>query len=179
MNPNYREKFLEPLSDQQFKEGMIKGTFVRSPKHQGLVTFLFYSAVRISEALAMKREQFSRTPTRLFCDVGARLKHSRSTPPLEIPLDAPYVDYLVDSVLETKKKKKRVWPYCRKTGYNIVNRVFHYPHYFRLSRITILFLKGFTIPELQSYTGLSLNSLNYYIGTVAISRMGDSLKPKS
>jgi len=92
-------------------------------------------------------------------------------------MDAPFVESIVDSVRATKEDK-RVWPYCRKTGYNIVHRVFHYPHYHRLTRITQFFLEGFTIPQVQSWTGLSLGALNYYIGLVDVSKMGASLRPK-
>jgi len=170
----YQIQYTEPLTDLQFKEGMKKGHFVSSPKHQGLVVFLHYSAARISEALSMKREQFRLTPNKLYCDIGLRLKGSKKVPPLSIPLDTIFVEYIVDSVIETGADKP-VWPYCRKTGYNIVHRVFHYPHYHRLSRITSFFLQGFTIAEVRSYTGLSLAALEYYVGLVDIARMGEAL----
>lgn len=174
ISPNYKVKITKPLSDEDFIEGMRAGKFVKRPHHPGLVAFLHYSAVRISEALKMTREQFRITPSILFPDIGLRLKGSKTTPPLEIPLKAPFVESIIDSVRATTKKQ-RVWPYCRKTGYNIVHRVFFYPHYHRLSRITDFFLRGFTIPQVQSWTGLTLTSLNYYIGLVDVSRMGASL----
>jgi len=174
----YKVQYTEPLTDQQFKEGMLKGHFVRSPKHQGLVVFLHYSAARISEALSMTREQFRLTPNKLYCDIGLRLKGSKKVPPLSIPLDTLFVEYLVDSVVATGKGKP-VWPYCRKTGYNIVHRVFHYPHYHRLSRITSFFQQHFTIPEVRSYTGLSLAALEYYVGLVSIEKMGEALPKRA
>jgi hypothetical protein len=173
--PNYNEKLTNPLSDQDFLEGMKEGKFVKIPDHVGFIAFLHYSAVRVSEALKMTKEQFRLTPNILYCDVGMRLKHSKKTDPLPIPLDAPYVNSIWDTVVDTKKEKK-VWPYCRKTGYNIVHRVFEYPHYHRLSRITQFFLDGYTIPEVKSWTGLSLRALDYYVGLVGISKMGESLK---
>ena len=175
--PNYHQKLTNPLSDEDFIQGMKDGKFVKRPHHVGLVAFVHYSAVRITEGLNMRQNQFRVTPSILFCDIGHRLKGSRSTPPLEIPMDAPFVEAIVDSVRATQKDK-RVWPYCRKTGYNVVHRVFHYPHYHRLTRITQFFLEGFTIPQVQSWTGLSLRALNYYIGLVDVSKMGASLRPK-
>ena len=156
---------------------MKQGHFVKKPQHVGLVAFLHYSAVRISEGLNMKREQFRITPTILFSDIGIRLKGSKSTPPLEIPVVAPFVESIIDSIRATKKEKQ-VWPYHRSTGWRVVNRVFAYPHYHRLTRITQFFLDGYTIPQVRSWTGLSLRALNYYIGLVSISKMGASLRPK-
>lgn len=175
--PNYREKLTYPLSDEEFRKRMQTGKFVKRPEHQGFCAFLFYTAARASEALAMKREQFRMTPKTLFVDLGERLKHSKKTPPLEIPLDAPYVGAIVDSFIKAKKGC-RVWRYCRKTGYNIVHRVFFYPHYFRLSRITRFFAEGYTIAQLKSWTGLTLKALDYYVGLVSISKMGKSLAGK-
>lgn len=172
--PNYKEKITSPLTEQEFLKGMSGGYFVKKPQHQGLVAFLHYTAVRISEALKMRREQFRLTPKTLYCDIGLRLKHSHKTDPLPLPLDAPYVMCIVDSLLGLKPKDK-VWKYCRKTGYNIVRRVFSYPHYHRLSRITQFFLDGYTIAEVKSWTGLSLKALDYYVGLVAIDKMGKSL----
>lgn len=177
MNPyphRYKIKYTNPLTNEEFKEGMKHGHFVSSPKHQGLVVFLHYSAARISEALAMKREQFRLTPNKLYCDIGLRLKGSVKVPALSIPLDTLFSEYLVDSVMPTRMGD-RVWPYCRKTGYNIVHRVFHYPHYHRLSRITAFFQQGFTISQVRSYTGLTLAALEYYVGLVSIEKMGEAL----
>jgi len=175
--PNYKEKLTYPLSDADFVKGMKEGKFTKHPQHEGFNAFLFYTAARLSEGLAMRRKQFRMTPKTLFVDIGERLKHSKSTPPLEIPLDAAYVGSIVDSYIGVKKEG-RVWPYCRKTGYNIVNRVFCYPHYFRLSRITRFFADGFTIAQVKSWTGLTLKALDYYVGLVSITDMGKSLAKK-
>lgn len=162
---------------------MENGYFVEEPRHPGLVALLHYSAVRITEGLNAKRRQFRLTPDTLFYDVGERLKHSHKTEPLPLPLNAPYVSSIVES-LKDVKPEDRVWPYCRKTGYNIVHRVFRYPHYHRLSRITWFFMphpeidrtKGFSIAEVRSWTGLSLAALNYYVGLVSLGKMGESLR---
>jgi hypothetical protein len=146
--PNYHEKITSPLTDQDFQEGMENGYFVEEPQHPGLVALLHYSAVRITEGLNTKRRQFRLTPDILFYDVGERLKHSHRTEALPLPLNAPYVSCIVDS-LKDLKPEDRVWPYCRKTGYNIVHRVFKYPHYHRLSRITWFFMPDRTAARIQ------------------------------
>jgi len=175
---NYKVQYTEPLTDLQFKEGMKKGHFVKVPQHQALVVFLHYSAARIGEALAMKKEQFRLTPSKIYCDIGLRLKGSKKVPAIPIPLDSPFIEYLVDSVIATEKGKP-VWDYCPKTGYNVVHRVFHYPHYHRLSRITNFLLEGYTIVDVRSYTGLSLAALEYYVGVVNIGKMAAGFSKKN
>ena len=133
----------------------------------------------------LKKEQFQlrgepyRDRSQIIFDVGKRLKHGLETPPLNIPLDAAYAQEIWDAI-ENTRKNKRVFPYCEKTGYNIVDRVFKYPHYFRLSRITNFFLEGWTIAQVRSWTGLTLKALESYVGLVDVMKMGDSLggKPK-
>lgn len=173
--PHYRKygKIQEPITDEQFQKGMRDGRFCHS-KHKGFVALLYYSAVRKKEALRARREQFHLSGSQIIFDVGKRLKHGIITPPLNIPLSAEYAKEIWGSVEETERGK-RVWPYCDKTGYNIVSRVFKYPHLFRLSRITNFFLEGWTIAQVHSWTGLTLKALDYYVGLVDVKKMGDSL----
>ena len=173
--PWYRKhgKITHPLTDEEFREGIEHGYFVHR-KHKGFVVFLHYSALRKSEALKMRKEQFRVHRNKLYVDVGERLKHSAKTDPLPLSLEAPFMDEVLWSIDNTKTGD-RVWAYCGKTGYNIVSRVFKYPHYHRLSRITEFFRRGYTIAELHSWTGLSLKALDYYLGLVSIEKMGESL----
>jgi integrase len=174
--PWYRTsgKLMTPISDKDFVIGMNNGPFVKR-KHKGFVALLFYSAVRKREALRARREQFRVLSDRVIFEVGKRLKHGLHTPPLTIPLSAPYVDEIVWSIVNTEPKQ-RVWPYSAKTAYNIVRRVFPaYPHYFRLNRITTFFEEGWTIAQVRTWTGLSLNALEFYVGLVDVKRMGESL----
>lgn len=182
--PYYRKhgKLMQPLSDQEFIEGMKEGKFCKR-KHKGFIALLYYTAIRKSEALRSKKEQFKIRAEKfqinqIIFDVGKRLKHGITTPPLNIPLEAPYVDEIVYAITHTKKGE-RVFPYSKMTGYNIVSRVFYYPHFFRLSRITNFFLEGWTIAQVRSWTGLTLKALESYIGIVDIMKMGESLgRPK-
>lgn len=173
--PWYRKygKIQTPLTDEEFLEGMRAGKFVQ-PEHKGFVALLHYSAVRKKEALRARRDQFRLTGDRIIFDVGKRLKHGIVTPSLIIPLSAPYAKEILDAVKKTKPGE-RVWPYSDKTGYNIVRRVFKYPHYHRLSRITNFFLAGYTIAQVHSWTGLTLKALDAYVGLVDVIKMGESL----
>ena len=119
----------------------------------------------------------------IYYDVGERLKKQKSwfkqTDPLELPLSAPYMEEL-ERAVESTRAKKRVFPYCRKTGYNIISRVWKgYPHLMRATRITWFFEHGWTIAEVRSWTGLSLRALDYYLQKVSIRKMGRSLADQS
>ncbi len=177
--PWYRKhgKIQTPLTDEQFLEGMSKGKFVRR-KHKGFIALLYYSAVRKSEALRATKEQFRVTTSEIIFEVGKRLKHGIVTPPLNIPLEAPYAEEIRWAV-ENTKDGRRVFPYSKKTGYNIVDRVFKYPHLFRLSRITNFFDDPrWSIAAVRSWTGLSLKALDFYLGLVSVKKMGESLAKK-
>jgi len=179
--PNYSKsgKILVPLTEQQFNEGMTEGHFCKE-SHRGFAALLYYTGIRCTEALRARREQFSLQNERIYFEVLKRLKHGSLTPPLTVPLNKPYAQTIWKSVEQTKPKK-RVFPYCRKTGYNIVSRLWFYPHHLRLTRITDLLnardkhgARRFSIPEIKTYTGLTLSALNFYIGLATIEKMGEA-----
>ena len=176
--PWYRRegKIQQPLTDKDFRDGMEHREFLQQ-KHRAFCVLLYYSAVRKKEALRAVKEQFQVTPKEIIFNVGKRLKHGIETPALPLPLDAPYVNELL-AALGNTKLGQRVFPYSDKTGYNIVRRAFKYPHLFRLSRITNFFLEGWTIPQVHSWTGLTLKALDYYVGLVDVAKMGESLAKK-
>ena len=171
--PNYSKqgKIMIPLTPKQFIKGMSEGKFARE-KHRGLAALLYYTGIRISEALRAHKEQFSLYENRINFEVGKRLKRGANTPPLIISMKNIFANLIWEAAEETKPKE-RVWPYCRRTGYSIISRVWNYPHHLRLTRITDLFSKGYTIPEVKTYTGLTLPALDFYIGVVAIEKMAE------
>ena len=167
----YGEKIYTPLKETEFHEGLENGKFTQK-NHRGFAILLFYTGVRVSEALRSKKEQFKILEDKILFDVGPRLKHGLHTPPLPIHLDKPYVPDLLWS-LKQAKEHKRVFPYCRKTGYNIISRVWHYPHHLRLTKITNLLNQGFSLIQVRSWSGHSrIESLNPYAGIVDIEEMG-------
>jgi len=172
--PNYSRqgKIMAPLSEAQFIQGMNDGHFTRQD-HKAFIALLYYTGIRVSEALRSIRSQFQIDEEVIYFEVGKRLKGSLQTAPLKISLKKPFASSVATTVRNTRKGR-RVFPYCRKTGYNIVSRVFYYPHHLRLTKITDLFEKGFTISQLRAWTGLTLNSLNYYVGVVEIGSMAEA-----
>lgn len=172
--PHYKEKYEFIITPEDFKKLFNTAKILVYPEHAGLISFLYYTGVRISEALNLTKESFRLINDNIFVDIN-RLKRSSKTNPLRIPRNKPFAEYIHESV-EGTRKNRRVWPYCRKTGYNISTRFLRYPHYFRLNRITNFFLDGFSVVEVQNWTGLTLQALNYYIGLIDINRMGEALK---
>lgn len=170
-------KLLTPIQDTAFIDGMKLGEF-KTHRQRSYAVLLYYTAIRREEGLRCRPEQFTIQQSKIVFDVGKRLKHGIQTPPLTIPRAAPFVEELVSAIRETEKGK-RIWNYCSKTAYNIIDRAFgFYPHFFRLSRITNFFAEGWTIAQVHSWTGLTLKALDFYLGLVDIDRMGMSLGQK-
>jgi integrase len=184
--PNYsREGKIEyPITDKEFAKGIETGHFVQE-KHKGFAVLLWLTGLRLSEGLALRKDQFRIDEETLYIDTGIRKKKRRVTKdgrpkklkapdPLPLPLDAPYMNLLLDA-LQSIKPDERIFPYCDKTGYNIVRRVWKYPHWFRLSRITNFIQKGYRIADIKSWTSLRSDTIDSYVGRVELKEMGKSL----
>lgn len=171
--PNYANKETRLMFDEEFNRLMLS-KFFSKPNHKGFIALLYYSGVRVSEATNAKRKQFHREANMLYYDVGLRLKHSKQTPALPIPLRAPHVDCICNSYLGLEPEQI-VFPYHRRTALDIVSRFHAYPHYYRQNRITRFFLDGYTIPEVKAWTGLNTKNLDYYVAMASIVKMGQSM----
>lgn len=182
--PNYsiEGKILTTISAYKFRDLMERGKFVKVPQHKALLAILYYFGIRISEALKLTKQSFTIEESSMFLDVGERLKHSKKTQELSVRLDRPYVKEILESLELIKRKSDRIFPYSRVTGWRIVRRAIkRYPHFLRLNRITHLFSpsherpEGYSIGEVKNFTGLTLQSLEYYIGLAKLKRIGDEL----
>jgi hypothetical protein len=207
--PWYRKhgKILKIITDKEFNEKMQTGDF-KSPDHKPYPVLLYYSAVRKTEAHRSIKEQYeiNEQQNALMFDVGPRLKKLRlkrkgkplaestikelykkkkasmTTPPIPLPLDAPHMNTLLNAI-DKAEPGQPIFKFSSKTAYNIIDRVFAYPHLFRLSRITWFFMphpeaqrpRGFSIPEVRNWTGLSLAALDYYIGLADVADMGRAM----
>lgn len=164
--PNYSKhsKDFFPLEEHDFITTVNSGHFV-TRKHKAFVVLLYHTGVRVTEGLRAKKEQFIIQKDRIYFDVGARLKGGLHTAPLPILKEKPLYEELVYAI-ENTNPGQRVFPFCRTTAWNIVNRAFDkYPHYFRLTKITMLFRKKFTIDQVRTWTGhKQIGSLTPYVG---------------
>jgi len=137
---------------------------------QAFLTVLFFAGVRVSEALALTPDDIRCTQDTVYIQFF-RLKGSKQTDPTPLPrIDA--LEVLCGLVSDP-------FPWCRKTGYNIVSTTIqgYYPHFFRQNRIT----KISENPQLgdahvYSYTGICAQSIDHYRGKVDIKRVGKALR---
>ncbi len=162
-----------PLSREEFEEGIRIGDF-KKDGHKAFAVLLYYTGLRKNEVRRVRKEQFQIQNGILIFNVGKRLKHSKETQPLQLPLCLPFLNYVVDEIKRTTANGK-VFNFSDRTAYNIIRRVWHYPHHMRLTRITKEFDKGRTITQMQNFTGLTLQALNFYIGRVDIASIGQGL----
>lgn len=145
-----------------------KRAFKNHSRDKSFLALLYWAGVRKSEAYERVKEDFKITETDLIVDFHQRKKHGLAVPPLEIPLDLPFVDLIVERVRKTKARR-RVWNISGVTAWRIIKRALgekYYPHFLRLNRITRMFDDPTTtIPEIKSWTGIkSFRSLDVYIG---------------
>jgi len=145
-----------------------KGRFLNPFRDKSFVALLYWTGVRKSEAYERVREDFAVTETDLVVDFHQRKKNGLEVPPLEIPIDLPYVDVIV-AVVERTRQGQRVWRISSTTAWRIVKRALgqkYYPHFLRLNRITRMFDDPTTtVPEAKSWTGIkTTKALDSYIG---------------
>ncbi len=103
---------------------------------------LYYTALRRGEALKVTEDKFRITDDTIRFNVDERFKASEETNDLPLRLDLQHIEYLKEIIEETKPGE-RLFRFCPKRAYNIVRRVWKYPHLFRLTRITWFLSKGF------------------------------------
>jgi hypothetical protein len=96
------------------------------------------------------------------------------TPPLTLPMSAPHMLILQNAIEETPRGE-RLFQFSPGTAYNIIHRVWNYPHLMRLSRISWFLSHDWTPIQIKSWTGLSLAAIDYYVGLVEVAKMGKSM----
>jgi integrase len=169
--PRYNKKKVDLISPAQFDEIVKK---LWNP-YDALIVLLYYTGIRISEALALKKEDFHLTSkTSISIDIH-RLKGSKQTEALPIRRDAPNLNLLLFRVGQTAQKCP-VFPMTARAVQYELQRFQLYPHYFRLNRITQLFAAGKTIAQVRAWTGLTLNALDHYLGIVSNEEIGKEIE---
>ena len=172
--PNYAHKETRLMFDDEFNKLMVSKFFTKPKRDRALMALLYYSGVRVSEAIGTKRKQLYRSTNVLYYDVGERLKHSKTTPALPIPFDAPHVSNIIDVYVDLEPEAL-VFDITRRTALTVVKSFAFYPHFYRANRITRFFLDGYTIPEVKGWTGLNVKNLEYYVVMASIVKMGRTL----
>ena len=165
--PTYKHgKQMAPIDLKILSSYMNEGHFSGGDYHRSFLAFLYWFGVRRMEALLRKREDFVIEETVMFVEVPP-IKRGQPRPPLEIDTDLPFVDLIINQVLETPFGE-RVWPFSDTTAWRIVKRVDEtkYPHFFRLNRCSqMLDDPGATTPEIRTWFGWRTSrTIDSYIG---------------
>jgi len=134
---------------------------------QAFLSVLYFAGVRVSEALALTANDITCTPDTIYIQFF-RLKGSKQTDPTPIP-KTQYTNWLC-------AQDGKLFPWCRKTGYNIVHRAFEgfYPHFFRQNRVVKISIKRGDA-YVYSYMGICAQSIDHYRGKVELIDVGKDL----
>jgi integrase len=174
-----RRHILEPITFQQFGKALGK----LNAEYQAYTILIYYTGIRVSEALRLKKESFSIDQKYLYVDVGIRLKTQRKrkdgtvsagkkTMPLPLDLTQPYIDILVKKVRYTRKNQE-VFPFHRTTALRQITKVgLGYNHLARLTAITSFLRAGRSIADIVNWFGISVQTVNNYIGRIDLKEMG-------
>ncbi|MCD6360244.1 MAG: tyrosine-type recombinase/integrase [Armatimonadetes bacterium] len=134
---------------------------------KALIAFLYLFGVRITEALMLRRGDFSISGGKLVVRLRLLKKRKKSGPfadfhILRVSLEAPFIQHIL-YYLRGMEPDQRVWPlaenknYARWKAWNEIKRLNRKctPHIFRHSRLTKLALKGADAPVLMDWAGWS------------------------
>ena len=162
--PAYNKKQTRQMDYDEFEDGLTD----LPQNKQAYLSILFFAGVRVSEALALTSNDITCTEETIYIQFF-RLKGSTQTDPTPIP-KTRYTNWLCE-------QEGKLFPWCRKTGYNIVHRAFPsmYPHFFRMNRITKISEKHGDA-FVYSYVGICAQSIDHYRGKVDIGRVQKELQ---
>lgn len=164
--PSYKQKQTKPINLEEFRRVMDSGTFTQPLSHRSFLAFLYWLGVRRSEALERVKEDFRIENNLLIVNVPAKKEGMRQE--LELPVDLPYVNLIIEQVNRTLPGR-RVWRFSHTTAWKIVKRAMgenYYPHFFRLNRATnFLEDPATTTPQMMGWFGWkSKRTVDSYIG---------------
>jgi len=164
--PKYKHgKQTTPIDHQAFDNAMQHSEF-KKHSHRSFLVFLYWFGVRKSEALERVKEDFQIKEGVLVVDCPAKKGGERE--PLEVYVDLPYVNLIIEQIEKTRKGK-RLWRFSERTAINVVKRALgqkYYPHFLRLNRATH-FLEDpeTTVPDMKAWFGWkSAQTIDDYIG---------------
>lgn len=165
----YTHQIKELMDIQEFSRRIDASQLPRDK--DTLMIFLFYTGVRVSEALRMHDKDFYTDRNYLWCKIGKRMKRGRITKDLNLPLTSTYIDYLVDYVT----MQDQPWAYSRKTAWEAAKKIDVYPHYFRFNLASQL-AKVWPVQRLVDWFGwVKFETARSYIAELETREIGDSI----
>ena len=154
LSPNYlhadpKRKITEKTLDY-FMQSSIE------PWVKALFIFLYYYGVRITEALSTHSSDVEVIDGMVHVTVITLKNKSQDTRRLWVPLEMPYVDYMLQYV--RGRSGLKLWDYSRQWARVKLQQVYPWitPHGFRHNRMDDFAQHDFTPFALKSWAGLSL-----------------------
>lgn len=158
-----RYKHGRPDSKIELKDLMKRTDVVGlSVMKKAYVALLFWVGCRRSEPLKVLKEEVREDDGALYMTLPA-FKGGRRGGDIMLPLHRWGMSE-VKKVWELTKSKKRLFPFCSKTGYRVVKKLFpkKTPHWLRHTLITTLREKRdqglITTDQIKAYTGITQDS---------------------
>jgi integrase len=162
---------MQPITPDEF-EAALQHPYNAALEYQAYAVQLYYTGTRVSENLRAVKEAYRVDKPILYWEVGRRLKHGKQTEPLPLSLELPHMKLLLEQVEKTKKGK-RVFDFDRSTAWRHVNKSgLGYNHHARLSAITFFLSQGYSIAHIVNWFGVSVQTVNEYIGVLDLQKMG-------
>ena len=174
-----RRKLLQPITFQEFEAALEK----LKPIYQAYAVLIYYTGIRVTEALRLAKEDYRFDALNMYVDVGIRLKTRRKRPdgtiflgkrtkPLPLSLEQPHLNILITRVKHTRTGQK-IFKFNRATAWRQINKAgLGYNHHARLTAITSFLKMGRSIADIQNWFGISVQTINSYIGQVDLEEMG-------
>jgi len=173
-------KILQPITWKEFEAALKK----LKPIYQAYLVLIYYTGIRVTEALRLRKENFHKDKTNLYVDVGIRLKTIRKnkktgklskgkrTRPLPLALSQPHLDLLLHRIKYTRKGQF-IFPFSRTTAWRQIDQAgLGYNHHARLTAITEFLKAGRTVADIVNWFGVSVQTVNDYIGDIDMEEMG-------
>lgn len=162
---------MQPITFKQL-EAALSCPYNAPLEYRAFIVLLYYTGVRVSEALRARKEDFRAERATLYWTVGKRLKHGKETPPLPLDLTQPHMNLVLEQLEHTKRERK-LFDFHRSTAWRHVKKGgLGYNHLARLSAITFFLKSGCSIAEVVNWFGISVQTVNDYIGQISLETMG-------
>jgi len=128
-------KKLSPKGRALKERGLLPRDWIKRPEREGLWIW-----AEAKPKPGLLKEDFEIDRTRNVLSVNLKpVKRGKRIAPLELPLDLPYMDLILEQWRKTKKEEK-IWKFSPWQVWNIVKKASGgrlYPHAFRFSKATL------------------------------------------
>lgn len=158
-------KYKHGIPNEEIELKELKRTLVKSQlslHYKAYVILLYWLGCRRSEPMFIFKEDVEEKDGSLYMTIPA-LKGGKRGGPVEFPLTLHGISFIREVWMKTRKEKK-LFPFCDKTGYRIIKRLFpkKTPHWLRHNRLTKLRKKRdrgeITTDNIKSFTGIRRDS---------------------